>query len=296
MPHCDTPSEGLRLSSFAQIHAGLLRAQIATGAELEIRAPAAVLSSLVPLCDGTRSFGQIQSELEARLSWPKTTEFLHALVNQGVLRGTPPGRRMTSPLSAASTALVVDVRPMHDELPAAVTQVGFKLACATFASPGLERIKGFGRAMSDEVAGDIARSEAAERHAYFRPAQTARVGTAREIGNCMDPRTCVQYSRAQYQRPTLGVHCYDPAAEHSWVPARTLDSNEQRWCHAELVYSAHALNGGRAPSALTWQTTSGCASDVDFSRAVERAGLEVIERDAFVRHWLAQEPAVSIRL
>jgi ribosomal protein S12 methylthiotransferase accessory factor len=65
------------------------------------------------------------------------------------------------------------------------------------------------------------------------------------------------------------------------------------WLPADCVHAACALPE-REDLPLARPTSSGCAADADLESAIERATYELIERDAFARHWLAQAAADRI--
>lgn len=279
-------SQLLRLRKILEHSPGRLILQKEFG-EAEIQAPVGVLNALIQACDGSRSRPEIEAELIARTSWPFVSRFLDGLLLQGVMTTDDPAEAM-------SRRATVQLTSLDPQLPAAVTNLGFKSFQATVVGPAGSLATGFGRSTEAQVAMEIARSEACERHAYRHPSRAVRVCKSSALPRHMCPRTLVHYALDQYSNPLLALKHYSIDDKHPWLEATQLQDNEPTWCHAQLVYDARSLQGDKPHRALLWPTTSGCASDVNVLTAVERAGLELIERDAFARHWLAQKTPLSL--
>jgi ribosomal protein S12 methylthiotransferase accessory factor len=64
-------------------------------------------------------------------------------------------------------------------------------------------------------------------------------------------------------------------------------SGDPVWLPADCVSAAIPGSVGQGKRVMR-VGSSGCAADVDIGTAIQRALHEVIERDAFARHWLAQ--------
>ena len=64
---------------------------------------------------------------------------------------------------------------------------------------------------------------------------------------------------------------------------------------ADLVYSADSLRNHHGQSAFYWYSnSSGCAAGTTQADARLAGMLELIERDGFMRHWLAQQPGTGL--
>ena len=156
---------------------------------------------------------------------------------------------------------------------------------------------GRGRAVDPAIACAIAVSEAVERHAFVRLGTCIEARASELEGKLIDPRLIALYAPAQYRNPALSVHAFEPRRSYLWARAERCDGGSSTaWVPAECVWAAAAIPPRHARFALTRVSTSGCATDADFDTAVERATYELIERDAFARHWLAQLPGVTVRL
>lgn len=253
----------------------------------EIQAPARVLNALIHVGDGSLSRSEIEAELVARTAWPFVSGFLDGLLLQGAM--TTDGPAAVQPRRAA-----IQLTSLDPQLPAAVTDLGFKSFQATVMGSAAPLAMGFGRSAEAQMAMDIARSEACERYAYRHPPRAIRVCKSSELPRHMSPLTLIQYAPEQYRNPALALKPYSSSDQHPWLKATQLQDDQPTWCHAQLVYDVRSSHGEAPDCALMWPTTSGCASDVNVHLAIERAGLEVVERDALARHWLAQKPSHSI--
>jgi ribosomal protein S12 methylthiotransferase accessory factor len=150
---------------------------------------------------------------------------------------------------------------------------------------------GWGRSGDPRVACAKALSEAVERHAYCEPPDGLLFEKGSRLAGKLKPEELVRFSDRQYRdKAAMGIRPYLDDAERFWVAATCLGSDEKVFVPADCVFFGRYLPRAAELGMLMRQTSSGCASDVSLEVAIERAGLEVIERDAFVRHWLAQRP------
>ncbi|MET3517891.1 ribosomal protein S12 methylthiotransferase accessory factor [Pseudacidovorax sp. 1753] len=266
--------------------------------EVEVKAPSAVLSALLECCDGTLSLRRLEEEIGNKYPWDPLGRFLEHLLAQGVLEEIRvPRSTSLSASHSGGAGQPVKAGFMDVELPPAVRSLGLNAAQAVIDVPEIGLIRGFGRAKNSSLALVIALSEAAERMAYSLPSANLIEASVSDLGDSLiPPQSVASYTADQYRRSSLAIQPLDKQGIHQWIAATRFADGRSAWCHAELVYSAHALKKSPAMSALMWQTTSGCASDINFARAIERAGLEVIERDALARHWLSQRSALSLKL
>lgn len=169
--------------------------------------------------------------------------------------------------------------------------MGFHLARAKVITEDDDRPHTWGRDVDPLLAMRKAMAEAIEREGYRQPRHLER-GLLTELPGAVDPRRCVRYSEAQYDTPGFFYQRFDPTRTYSWTQARNLATGEAVRVLAEQVYSRASLEalGHATPHPVTQVTSSGCAAGLSLADATERALREVIERDAFMRHWLAQRP------
>lgn len=77
---------------------------------------------------------------------------------------------------------------------------------------------------------------------------------------------------------------YDPGLPRHWVAADRLSDGKPIFVPAQLVY--FGLEQSVPDEGLYWSTSSGLAAGADASAADTSALLELIERDAFLVHWI----------
>lgn len=144
----------------------------------------------------------------------------------------------------------------------------------------------WGRDTDAEMACTKASAEALERHACAHP---AGLYFARhdELDHAIDPRTVLAYLPAQYARPDFPFSPFEPSGKYLWKDGLDYTSGRKVAMLADLVYWGHGAASGRErPYAST--STSGVAAYPSYQGALERAVLELIERDAFMRVWLSR--------
>lgn len=121
-----------------------------------------------------------------------------------------------------------------------------------------------------------------------------------ELPAAMDPALFARYSPGQFKRegfPYAPLAANQPAL---WKAGTNCASGDQTYLLAQSIYP-HALLRDHVSNFSnqdyvkhTQATTSGCAAGESVEDALERALLELIERDAFMRHWLEQRPGTAI--
>ncbi len=137
-------------------------------------------------------------------------------------------------------------------------------------------------------------AEAIERQGFVEPKALVR-GKISGFENAMHPDGLVRYSEAQYRSEGFPYQRFDPEREHEWVTGTALGSGRAVTVLAALVYHLDPLVDNRdADQQITHSSTSGCAAGTSLEHALRRALLEVLERDAFMRHWFAQKPGLEI--
>ena len=109
-----------------------------------------------------------------------------------------------------------------------------------------------------------------------------------------DPRTLIAYSRGQYADAQFPFKPFDDGAEYLWLQSHSPIGGEPRWVPAEFVLHRTALPADYLDRCMTFSSSSGCASGVSQAMAQESALFELIERDAFMRHWFAQRGGIAV--
>lgn len=171
----------------------------------------------------------------------------------------------------------------------------FHLASARVRTPQDDRPHTWGRDADPRRAYIKAAAEAVEREGYREP-RGIRVARFDELDGAVDPATIVRYSEAQYSQADFPFSRFDPKRRSHWAQATDLHTGRKAHVLAEFVFSRSSLaaQGHAIERAFTQVTSSGCAAGLSLDDAALRAMLEVVERDAFMRHWLAQRPGEAI--
>lgn len=143
---------------------------------------------------------------------------------------------------------------------------------------------GRGTAPEPERAPLIARAEAAERYGATDIGHHQLVRAREyELEGAVSVEELFHFNRRQLSQSSE-LQPPDPDTAYLWVKAATPDGSP-RWIPAQMVFLAFAdlERGSRLPSITT---SSGVAAHTDRRDAVERAFGELIERDAFMWHWV----------
>jgi ribosomal protein S12 methylthiotransferase accessory factor len=148
----------------------------------------------------------------------------------------------------------------------------------------------WGRAQGPVLAYEKAISEVVERTACasMSGAHRARFG---ELEHALDPRSVIAYDQRQYRRSDFPFARFDERRLVSWKDGVDHLSGKKIAVLADLVLFERALGEGRRHTAAT---SSGVAAHPDKEKAVQRALLELIERDAAMRAWLGRIEASRI--
>ena len=130
----------------------------------------------------------------------------------------------------------------------------------------------------------------------FRSPRDVAMGRLRDWDAALDPRDVIRYAGVQYRDKNFPLKPFDELARAGWVQGRALGSGRRTQVLAELVYSSRSLKAQMpdAWASYTEANSSGCAAHLDEARAIDAALLELIERDAFMRAWLAQQPGIGL--
>lgn len=178
-----------------------------------------------------------------------------------------------------------------DALPGA----GFHLVRARIEREDAQTSEGWGRDTDARLAQVKAVAEAVERADYQRLPASAFIAASCELQSFLDPRNLVRYRLAQFAYPQFPFAPFDPGQARWWLPASPVLGGPDTHAVADCVCSPRAFTADYRQALLTGVSSSGCATASRIEDAIERAALELLERDAFMRHWLAQVPGLEVR-
>lgn len=166
---------------------------------------------------------------------------------------------------------------------------GQYLICAEISLDDDRLHIGFGRDADLQTAQAKAISEAIERVA-FRTQPETRWGTASQMPSKIEPDALVRYLPEQYANPGFGIVPFCHHTPYQWVAVHDVIDGGITYALADFVCSSAAFAPAYRNQLVTRATSSGCASGPALDACIERAVLELVERDAFMRHWFAQRP------
>jgi ribosomal protein S12 methylthiotransferase accessory factor len=141
-------------------------------------------------------------------------------------------------------------------------------------------------APSRRMATAAAIGEAAERYsASWRPDRELVLATAAELGDAaVDPTRFALFRRDQYEQPGFDCRPFTRGTRIRWVRGVRLPEGAPAWLPAQLVFLT-GLPPVEGETLIGYSTSSGLACGPTFEEALERALLEVVERDAFMLTW-----------
>lgn len=142
-----------------------------------------------------------------------------------------------------------------------------------------------GRAAQAGLAVDKAEAEAWERRAWLTPGALV-FAPGQDLAGALDPSVYVAYSPAQRRRQGFPFAAYDPQRVWPWQACTDVHTGQQCHLPADCIHPWTALALQARPH--TAASTSGVAAWPDANGALARAVLELIERDAVLRAWLAR--------
>ena len=148
-------------------------------------------------------------------------------------------------------------------------------------------LAGWGIDERQDVAQAKATSEAVERYALGSVPAEMLVACASELHeNWLDPRLVVEYTPTQLERQPL-LRAFREDEPRTWVPG--LDARDERiMVLADLVFNPFVATAQADRRLHTVASSSGVAAAHTTADARERALLEILERDAFMRAWLGR--------
>ncbi|MBA2962390.1 MULTISPECIES: YcaO-like family protein [Ramlibacter] len=147
-----------------------------------------------------------------------------------------------------------------------------------------------GRSSDPRSALRKAEAEAWERLGWARLGPTVE-GTLHDFVAARDPRTVVAYADWQHRRPGFPFMPFDPRRLALWCRGQDVATGAAVLLPAECVHALDALPAHWRRRSCTTTSTSGVAAGPDSATALAWALLELVERDAFLRAWLAGKSA-----
>ncbi|MCJ0764499.1 YcaO-like family protein [Variovorax terrae] len=174
-------------------------------------------------------------------------------------------------------------------------QAAFKLVEAKIDWTSNVQSSGWGRDRDFETAKWKAINEAVERLCYTRLPRSI-YSSATELERYVEPAMFVRYLPRQYAMPDFKFAPFDALEPRHWVCAKRVRSDATNHILADFVCSPRAFDATYRRRLTTNASTSGCASSGSIDVAIMHATLELIERDAFMRHWFSQTSGYHISI
>lgn len=139
-------------------------------------------------------------------------------------------------------------------------------------------------------------AEAIERQGYREPRGLVEAPYA-ALPTALDPRSVARFSAAQYRRKDFPLTPFDASQPSMWAKGERATDGGLVHILSDLVYSENSLRVALGQQAFYWRSnSSGCAAGATMADARLAGLLELVERDGFMRHWLAQAPGVELML
>lgn len=104
----------------------------------------------------------------------------------------------------------------------------------------------------------------------------------RDLQNAVDPREVILFSPEQYQSEGFHFGEFGEDTECEWAPAKELKTGAKAYILADLVYFPYFPE----TPYHAYANSSGCAAHPSRDLAIEKAILELVERDAFMNAYL----------
>ncbi len=170
------------------------------------------------------------------------------------------------------------------------------IACAAeLQMRGLSLAVGYGRSQRPDLSQGIALLEALERLGATPGSDTGAVGASYEElqGRRLDPRRLGMHAAESYGSPDFRFPRFDPQRRLNWVRGVSVGPNLPIWVPEGLAYYGVGQQGDPREAVL-YEVSNGCALGWSLEEAALFGVLEVIERDAFLRHWVLGESPRAI--
>lgn len=212
----------------------------------------------------------------------------HLILGSAIFGGLP----SPAQLARADEAPAVDFA--WAEAPSAEYTLPFHVGRAKLKHGPSDRPT-WGRDTDPALAFRKALAETIERQGYREPRGLRQAAYA-DLEDALDPREVARFSAAQYRGQDFACVPFDAHAPYWWAEAERLTDGRRIAVLADLVYSADALRDACGQTRYYWRSnSSGCAAGTTMADARLAGTLELIERDAFMRHWFAQQPGTGLR-
>ncbi|MEA3194288.1 MAG: ribosomal protein methylthiotransferase accessory factor [Betaproteobacteria bacterium] len=169
----------------------------------------------------------------------------------------------------------------------------FALGMAKFSDAIDETDAGWGRARDPLLAHDKTFAEAWERRGCATPGGVYLARGA-ELRDRQHPGQIVSYRPAQHARHGFPFRPYSDGRLHGWKDATDCETGNPVPVPAECVYYRDRLPAKLRRSSCTSANSSGVAAAHEREQALERAVLELVERDAFMAAWLERRKTAVI--
>ena len=150
-----------------------------------------------------------------------------------------------------------------------------------------------GRSEDPKMAEMKASVEAYERWVNgFAVASRLVQASMEEVGPmAVDPRHIVAYAEWQYRRKTFPFHRFDKRRSVYWVKGQSMADGSDRYVLADTIFYPFPCTAKPYTSACS----SGSAAHLTKAQAEDSALAELVERDAFMAHWLLRKPPRPIK-
>ncbi|PIS41342.1 MAG: hypothetical protein COT25_03595 [Candidatus Kerfeldbacteria bacterium CG08_land_8_20_14_0_20_42_7] len=139
-----------------------------------------------------------------------------------------------------------------------------------------------GRSVDPETALTKARSEAIEWDASSRFEGRLITAPFKELERALNPQSIVSYHPRQYLQTDFPFAAFDPQRLVSWTEGIEVSSGQPIYIPADCTFFPYDPHY----QPYTSCNSSGTAAHPNREQAIENAVLELIERDAFMLHWL----------
>jgi ribosomal protein S12 methylthiotransferase accessory factor len=195
--------------------------------------------------------------------------------------------------SLAANAADIDFAWVNTSSPVFSTR--FHLARARVKAASGDRPFTWGRSLDPKDAALKAIAEAIEREGFREP-RNVIVSKMDDLSFAVDPDKFFGYTSSQYSQRNFPYSVFRRSDICPWAAGIDLVAQKPVFVLAELVFSRQSLqlHGYSGERAYTQTTSSGCAAGLTVEDATIRALLEVVERHAFMSHWLTQTPGKVI--
>ncbi|MFY3307082.1 YcaO-like family protein [Achromobacter ruhlandii] len=179
------------------------------------------------------------------------------------------------------------------DAPSAEYTLPYYVGRAKFRHSRVERPT-WGRDTDPVLACRKAVAETIERQGYCEPRDLRQAAYA-DLSDALHPHQVARFTPRQYRRKGFPCTPFDEHAPQFWAEAERLTDGRPIPVLADLVYSADSLRVRHGQTRFYWHSnSSGCAARATQADARLAGMLELIERDGFMRHWLAQQAGTGL--